>query len=209
MQFKQLIYILICGILCFGAGDMAIPDASAARTAAASQSSANKSSSKKSRSKKSRKSSGRKSSSRKSSSRKSSKKKRSTRKKSSRSKSKNRKGTGRKRGRNAVSTRYVAPPKEVAQNDSLTLAVNDALIREIPEHLNPGGLRVNSVRTTKGSHTAAVSLNENFTYLPVTRGLIDTLQRNVRQALPDSLSDYKVSLSVNGKPLTYYITRVD
>lgn len=209
MQFKQLIYILICGILCFGAGDMAIPDASAARTAAASQSSANKSSSKKSRSKKSRKSSGRKSSYRKSSSRKSSKKKRSTRKKSSRSKSKNRKGTGRKRGRNAVSTRYVAPPKEVAQNDSLTLAVNDALIREIPEHLNPGGLRVNSVRTTKGSRTAAVSLNENFTYLPVTRGLIDTLQRNVRQALPDSLSDYKVSLSVNGKPLTYYITRVD
>ena len=77
-------------------------------------------------------------------------------------------------------------------NDSLTLLVNHCLIEGIPEHLNPGGLRVNSVRPDKARKTAAIGLNENF-----------------RSCLPDSISDYRVTLSVGDKSLAYYITKVD
>lgn len=39
------------------------------------------------------------------------------------------------------------PAAEIPSNDSLTLAVNEKLIKLIPENHNPGGLRVNKVRT--------------------------------------------------------------
>lgn len=196
MNFKRLIYILLCAVLCFGASETFVSQASAKAKTSQSKS--------KSKSKKSKKKSG-KSKSKKSKSKKS--------KSGSKSKKNRKKGgksrKGRKRGRNVVKTRYTAPPKETAQNDSLTLSVNDALLAMIPGHLNPGGLRVNSVRPNHSMKSAAVSLNENFTYLPVTRGLIDTLSRSVQHALPDSISNYRVSLTVSGKPLSYYITRVD
>ena len=104
---------------------------------------------------------------------------------------------------------YKEPPKEVASNDSLTLRINDALLSWVPENMNPGGLRVNKVNPNRANRTASVSLNENFTYLPVTNVLIDSLQRVVKRSMPDSLSNYRVSLSVGGKSLSYYITKVD
>ncbi|MDE6392583.1 MAG: xanthan lyase [Muribaculaceae bacterium] len=106
-------------------------------------------------------------------------------------------------------TTYKAPPKEQPMNDSLTLLVNRRLIEGIPVHLNPGGLRVNSVRPDRSRKTAAIGLNENFTYMPVTRKLIDSLSNAVKACLPDSLSDYRVTLNVGDKSLAYYITKVD
>lgn len=210
MRFKRLIYLLICGLLCFCMTDTFVSTAHAEPKAKTSQSKS-KSKSKKSKSKKSKSESKstKKSSKKKKKSKKNSRDNKNKKKKSRNSKRRSSKRGNKRRGHTAAATHYRVPPKEVAQNDSLTLAVNHALISRIPAHMNPGGLRVNSVRPNHSSHTAAVSLNENFTYLPVTRGLIDTLQRNVQEALPDSLSRYRVNLSVSGKPLTYYITRVD
>lgn len=130
--------------------------------------------------------------------------------KSSNKGSKRNKGSKfRSRGRNVAKSTYKAPPKETPQNDSLTLAVNDRLLSIIPPHKNPGGLRVNSVRTNHSAKIASVGLNENFTYMPVTRPLIDSLADCVRQALPDSLAGYKVLLNVGPKSLAYYIAHVD
>ena len=75
--------------------------------------------------------------------------------------------------------------------------------------LNPGGLRVNSVKPDRMSKIARLSLNENFTYLPVTRELIDSLAFHAKAALPDSISDYNVTLNVGTKSLAYFITKVD
>lgn len=102
-----------------------------------------------------------------------------------------------------------APPPEQPSNDTLTLTVNDRLLQWIPANLDPGGLRVNSVKPDKMSKTARVSLNENFTYLPVTRELIDSLAFHVKASLPDSLADYRINLNVGQRALAYYITKVD
>lgn len=102
-----------------------------------------------------------------------------------------------------------APKPEAPSNDSLTLLINDAIIDWIPSNLNPGGLRVNSVKPNASSKTAFVSLNENFTYLPVTRELIDSLSNHVSSSLPDSIADFRVSLNVGQRGLAYYITKVD
>ena len=102
-----------------------------------------------------------------------------------------------------------AQPVEQPSNDPLTLRVNNAVLAWIPEAMDPGGLRVNSVKPDATKRMAAVSLNENFTYLPVTRKLIDDLSKCVSKSLPDSLRNYTVSLSVKSKPLAYYITTID
>ena len=206
MRFKHIIYLILCCLWC--AGSVETIPAMAASTSVSKSKSSKKKSSSRSKKKSSSKSKSRHSGSKKS---RSGSQSGSSRKKGKNTSSRSKKSGSRtkRRGHNAVKTRYVAPPKETAQNDSLTLAVNALVLRRIPTHLNPGGLRVNSVKPNHSSKTAAVSLNENFTYLPVTRGLIDTLRRNVREALPDSISDYRVNLSVNGKDLAYYIRRID
>lgn len=134
-----------------------------------------------------------------------SKKKTTRSKKTRKSRSKSRK----KRSTRRVTKKAVQPKPETPSNDSLTLLVNGALLDWIPENLNPGGLRVNSVKPDKLSQTARVSLNENFTYLPVTRELIDSLHSQVKKALPDSISQYGVTLNVGTRNLAYYITKVD
>lgn len=136
-----------------------------------------------------------------------SKKSKSSKKRKSRKSTKRKKRTTRKKSRRVVKAQ--TPPPEQPSNDSLTLTVNQRLIDWIPSNLNPGGLRVNSVKPDKLSKTARVSLNENFTYLPVTRELIDSLSYHVQAALPDSISDYRVNLNVGQKGLAYYITKVD
>ncbi|MDE7160729.1 MAG: xanthan lyase [Muribaculaceae bacterium] len=102
-----------------------------------------------------------------------------------------------------------APPKETPQNDSLTLAVNEAVIAAVPPQSNPGGLRVNAVKPDLKNRVANVALNENFTYLPVTTDLILDLQRATTSALPDSLKRFRVDLSVGRHPLAYYIMKID
>lgn len=132
----------------------------------------------------------------------------------SRSKKSRKSRTSSKSRKKSSSSRRVAkstptPPPEVPSNDSLTLTVNDRLLAWIPSAWNPGGLRVNSVKRDSISRIARVSLNENFTYLPVTRELIDSLSHHVSMALPDSLANYRISLNVGSKSLAYYITKVD
>ena len=100
-------------------------------------------------------------------------------------------------------------PEETPQNDELTLLVNSGLLESIPESQNPGGLRVNSVKTDKGSRSAKIFLNENFTYLPVTKELIKDLTKEAEKIMPDSLSGYSLSLMVGDKPLSYFITTID
>ncbi len=194
MKLRKLLYLFLSIVITFAAFDAADSYA-ASRTkskARTSQSSKGKSSKKRSSKGKSSKS-------------------RSGKKKSSRyKKSGSRKSSGtRKKRRNVARTTYKETPRETPQNDSLTLAVNAGLLRQIPAHLNPGGLRVNSVKTVRSSRTANVSLNENFTYMPISRPLIDSLATMVRKSMPDSISDYRVNLNVGNKSLAYYIHKVD
>lgn len=112
----------------------------------------------------------------------------------------------------APASRKIYKPKEtpeLAQNDSLTVAVNEAVLKWIPAEHNPGGLRVNSVRIDNRMHEAAVGLNENFTYLPITQNFIGDLKGTVRHALPDSVRNYSIALKVGRHDLSYYISRVD
>ena len=111
--------------------------------------------------------------------------------------------------RTARQTAAPAAPKETPQNDSLTLAVNSALVKWIPSELNPGGLRVNSVKADSRSRIAVVNLNENFTYMPVTRTFIDSVSRQVQKSLPDSISNYRVSLNVGNRAYSSYINKID
>lgn len=130
-----------------------------------------------------------------------------TRQSSNKSKrAKNRANSTRK---NVARSTYKEEPKEVAQNDSLTLAVNSGLLSQIPAHLNPGGLRVNSVNADRRLNVARIGLNENFTYMPISREFIDTLTRMVKNSLPDSISNYRVDLNVGKRNLAYYIHKVD
>lgn len=111
----------------------------------------------------------------------------------------------------SVSKRWTnpsAPAVEQPSNDSLTIAVNSRLLSLIPREMNPGGLRVNKVYTNAKSKLAKISLNDNFTYLPVTEDLISELTKEARQSLPDSLKDYRISLNVGNHSLSYYITKV-
>ncbi len=138
------------------------------------------------------------------------KKKKKNRKGSKNSKSRRKSHSRSTRKRNYRSWAAAAAPKaEQPSNDSLTLAVNDAVLKWIPEKLNPGGLRVNSVRPNHSARATVVGLNENFTYLPVTREFISGLQNTVRRNLPDSIHDYNVTLNVGRHPLSYYIATID
>ncbi len=101
------------------------------------------------------------------------------------------------------------PPVETPSNDSLTLYVNELLIKSIPQSQNPGGLRVNSVKPNSQTHKATLNLNENFTYLPINKEYIELLESNAAESMPDSLAEYKIELMVNGEPLSYYINTID
>lgn len=103
----------------------------------------------------------------------------------------------------------VKKPEETPQNDPLTLLVNEGVLEWVPESQNPGGLRVNLVKTDDGSRSARIYLNENFTYLPVTKDLISDMTKRVEEILPDSISGYDVSLYVGDHPLSFYITTID
>lgn len=190
MKFKKLIYLLICVILSIGGID-------SAQTHAATKSKTRTSQSSKSKSRKH---------TRNGYSKKTGYKHASQSKKGSYAKSKYAK---RRKGGNVAGSTYKAPPKEQPQNDSLTLTVNRRLIECLPEHLNPGGLRVNSVRANKSAGLAVIGLNENFTYMPVTRNLIDSLSDVIKGFLPDSLAGYQVVLNVGNKSLAYYIHKID
>lgn len=135
-----------------------------------------------------------------------------TRKKTAKKRSKtSRKSTTSKSKKRAVSNRWTnpaTPPVEQPSNDSLTLVVNSRLLALIPADQNPGGLRVNKVTTDSKSRLATISLNDNFTYLPVTQDLITQLSREVTESLPDSLRHYRVALNVGRHSLGYYITKV-
>lgn len=129
--------------------------------------------------------------------------------------SKNKKKTASKKKRNTrkrkVTPSYkpYTPPAEPILNDSLTLLVNAGVLEWIPENINPGGLRVNSVIPDKKSKTAKIGLNENFTYLPVTGDLITDLRKQISVLLPDSLSDYAINLNVGQRSYSYFITTID
>lgn len=142
-----------------------------------------------------------------------------TRKKTSSGKKKTTKSTAsatgkknrtKKRNRKKAATfKPYSPPAEPILTDSLTMLVNRELIAWVPENLNPGGLRVNSVIPDARSKTAKIGLNENFTYLPVTQQLINDMRRHIETILPDSLSNYYISLNVGTRNYSYYITKVD
>lgn len=125
----------------------------------------------------------------------------STSKKKSRKKKRNR--------RKAVAFKPYTPPSEPILSDSLTMLVNRELVAWVPDNLNPGGLRVNSVIPDSRTKTAKIGLNENFTYLPVTQQLITDMHRHLQTILPDSLANYYISLNVGSRNYSYYITKVD
>lgn len=146
--------------------------------------------------------------------------KKSTKKKSATSKTtakastkKSRKKSTRTRKKRSTATTPRAtatlPPAETPSNDSLTLSINERLIKLIPSSHNPGGLRVNSVKTDTINNKAIFSLNENFTYLPINKEYIEQLESQAKEAMPDSLSDFMIELRVSGKPLSYYINTID
>ena len=85
-------------------------------------------------------------------------KKKSTTKKSSKKKktSKKRKTSKRRKKGRAIVHKQYTPPVETPLNDSLTLFVNSEVLAWIPENLNPGGLRVNSVKPDSKTKTAKI-----------------------------------------------------
>lgn len=138
-------------------------------------------------------------------------KKKTTAKKSisKRKTTKKRKKSKKKRAGNTITHKQYTPPVEVQLNDSLTLSVNSEVLAWVPESLDPGGLRVNSVKPDSGTKTVKIGLNENFTYLPVTGELVSDLRKKISSVLPDSISDYYVSLNVGDKNYSYYINTID
>lgn len=187
MTIKQLIYSLLVGSLLLTASDVAAQSVIAPAAASASYASALAPAFSAS------------ASARKSSKRK--KRKSTSRKRSTKSKKRT---TAPKRWSNPS-----APAPEQPQNDSLTLAVNSALVAAIPQNQNPGGLRVMSVKPDMRSESTRISLNENFTYLPVTQELISSLQESAKGAMPDSIAGFRIGLYVGQRPLSYYISKVD
>lgn len=131
------------------------------------------------------------------------------------SKNKNGKRSGNRSSKSGAYTRsrksHSTPtqPAEKPSNDSLTLAVNDAVLKWIPEEHNPGGLRVNKVTPVDLKKHVNVSLNENFTYVPINRDFISNLSKTVKRALPDSIRMYAINLNVGSRPLSYYINKID
>lgn len=101
------------------------------------------------------------------------------------------------------------PPVEQQSRDSLTLYVSERLVSLIPANHNPGGLKVNSVKTDSTAHRATLNLNENFTYLPINNEYISDLEQMAKESLPDSLAHYEPVLKVSGKLLSYYINTID
>lgn len=130
-------------------------------------------------------------------------------KKKRRTSTKKRTTSRKRRTSTAKKTTTPVKPPETPSYDSLTLMINDIVIRSIPERLNPGGLRVNSVKPDSMARSAKVSLNENFTYLPITQDFISELKNTVSQALPDSLAGYGVTLHVGNRQLAYYLNKID
>lgn len=135
--------------------------------------------------------------------------KKNRKKSSKKSSSKSSKTRKKRKGKNVAKSTYKEEPKEMPQNDSLTLSVNSALLSKIPEHKNPGGLRVNSVKPDRLTRSVRIGLNENFTYMPISKELIDSLSLLVKESLPDSISGYSVNLNVGNKSLAYFIHKVD
>lgn len=135
-----------------------------------------------------------------------------SKKKKSRSKrrSSSRKRRTSRKSRSRKSYSKPAPkPEERPSNDSLTLLINAALLDYIPKDVNPGGLRVNRVTPNAKQATVGVSLNENYTYMPITREFINGLKGVVERNLPDSISNFGVTLHVGTRNLSYYINKID
>lgn len=129
-----------------------------------------------------------------------------SRNKSKKNKNKRNKKSGgkKKKGRTAP-----AAPKETASNDSLTLLVNEALINSVDGRVNPGGLRVNLAKPDKTNRSLKVQLNENFTYLPVSRELITSFEKILKETLPDSVREFNLNFNVGSRPYSYYIAVID
>ena len=136
------------------------------------------------------------------------KKKSTAKKRKKKTSSRKKKRTSRVR-RSTTKPRATTPPPERPSDDSLTLAVNQAILDWMPKDQNPGGLRVNRVNPNSRQHTVGVSLNENFTYMPVSRDLISDLTKVIRKNLPDSIADYNITLNVGSRNLAYYINKID
>ncbi len=136
-----------------------------------------------------------------------SKKKKTTSKKKKKTSTK-KKTTSRSR-KVTTAKKTTTPPVEKPSDDELTLLVNAAVVESVPKDQNPGGLRVNRVSPNKRQGTVGVSLNENFTYMPVNRDLINDLTRTIRKTLPDSIADYNITLNVGSRNLAYYINKID
>ena len=192
-NIKRYIYLLISFVLLVGVG-VTTPDAMARKSSKAKTSQTSKNKKRASKKKTS------------------SKKTKSSKKRNSKKNSKQSRKSSKSRYRSrAVSRRASrpAPPPDPVMSDSLTLAVDEALRQWIPSNLNPGGLRVNSVKTDSTQRLTKVSLNENYTYLPVTQEFIVSLQKEIKRNLPEPFDNYPVTVTVRNHPMAYYITKVD
>ena len=134
----------------------------------------------------------------------------STKKRSTAKSSKKRKSAAKTRKRKtSPAYKPYTPPAEPILNDSLTMLVNNEVLAWIPENVNPGGLRINSVIPDRNNRSAKIGLNENFTYLPVTAQFISEITDKIQSILPDSLAGYNISLNVGPRLYAYYINSID
>lgn len=198
MKSKKLLSIIFA--IFVAAASVGVPEASGAKKAATSQT--KKSAGKKSTGKSTNKNSGK------------SKGKNSGKNTGKSSKGNTRRATaGKKKNSGATSSSRQkstpSQPKETISNDSLTLLINSALVDMMPKEVNPGGLRVNLAKPESQSRKLRVQLNENFTYLPINRDLINEMEKTVKHTMPDSISDYSVTFNVGSRALSSYITTID
>ena len=193
MKLTKYLYITIAALVM--AASFVIPEVYAAPAAGSSVASVSASSAT--------------SSSKKRSSSRSKKKSRKSKTSKKKRRSKSRKKSKKRSSYRSNYKRPAPAPVEKPSNDSLTLSVNEALVKWVPKDINPGGLRVNRVNPNKRQATIGISLNENFTYMPVTRELIGDMTKVVRKILPDSISDYNITLNVGNRNYSYYINKID
>lgn len=111
--------------------------------------------------------------------------------------------------RESTTASKASTSKGTAVGDSLTTVINNAIVSSIPKNVNPGGLQVNQVKQNDASRSFGVQLNENFTYMPVNRDLINGMEKTVKKVLPDSLSGYSVNFTVGDQAYSSYITHLD
>ena len=75
----------------------------------------------------------------------------------------------------------------------------------VPEAMNIGAVKVNSIDAKTVEKCVVVDFNETYGYVPFKRGDIDALTSRIKAALPSSYAKYEVRLTIAGNDIDNYL----